>query len=49
MKQDFKKLNGPTWEISDILDFDGCEVGIESSVVDCRNELPVILREDLLH
>ena len=48
VKQDFKKLNGPTWEISDILDFDGCEVGIESSVVDCRNELPVILREGFI-
>ena len=48
VKQDFKKLNGPTWEISDILDFDGCEVGIESSVVDCRNELPVVLREGFI-
>ena len=45
VKQDFKKLYGPTWEISDILNYDGCEVGIESSVVDCRNELPIVLRE----
>ena len=48
VKQDFKKLYGPNWEISDILDYDGCEVGIESSVVDCRNELPVILREGFI-
>ena len=48
VKQDFKKLYGPTWEISDILDFDGCEIGIESSVVDCRNKLPVILREGFI-
>ncbi len=48
VKQDFKKLNGPNWEISDILDYDGCEVGIESSVLDCRDELPVILREGFI-
>ncbi|MDC3096437.1 L-threonylcarbamoyladenylate synthase [Alphaproteobacteria bacterium] len=48
VKQDFKKLYGPTWEISDILNYEGCEVGIESTVVDCRNEFPVILREGFI-
>jgi len=48
VKQDFQKLHGSTWKISDILDYDGCEVGIESSVVDCRNELPIILREGFI-
>ncbi len=48
VKQDFKKLYGPKWEISDILDYDGCEVGIESSVVDCRGKNPIILREGFI-
>ena len=48
VKQDFKKLYGPNWEISDILDYDGCEVGIESTVVDCRDKFPIILREGFI-
>ncbi len=48
VKQDFVKLRGPSWEISDILDYTGCEVGIESTVVDCRDERPVILRQGFI-
>ncbi len=48
VKQDFKNLHGPTWQISDILDYDGCEVGIESSVIDCRDKFPIILREGFI-
>ena len=46
--QDFKKLYGPTWEIADVLDYDGCEVGIESSVIDCRGKYPIVLREGFI-
>ena len=42
---DFKNLKNKSWEISEILDFGNCEIGIESTVIDCRGELPIILRE----
>ena len=39
------KLKNKSWEISKILDFGSCEIGLESTVIDCRGELPIILRE----
>ena len=42
---DFKNLKNKSWEISQILDYGNCEIGIESTVIDCRGDLPIILRE----
>ena len=42
---DFKNLKNKSWEISEILDYGNCEIGIESTVIDCRGDLPIILRE----
>ena len=39
------KLKNKSWEISKVLDFGSCEIGIESTVIDCRGKLPIILRE----
>ena len=44
-KDDFgPHYKGKGWELEKILDYGVCEVGIESTVVDCRGETPVILR-----
>ena len=32
------------WNLSKIIDYGSCEVGIESTVVDCRGDIPIILR-----
>ncbi len=45
IKDDFKKLKDKDWEISEIIDFGNCEIGIESTVIDCRGDVPIILRE----
>ena len=39
------KLKNKSWEISKVLDFGSCEIGLESTVIDCRGKLPIILRE----
>ena len=35
---------GKSWVLEKILDYGVCEVGIESTVVDCRGKSPIILR-----
>ena len=37
-------FKGEGWKLSKIIDYGFCEVGIESTVVDCRGENPIILR-----
>ena len=37
-------FKGKGWKLSKIIDYGFCEVGIESTVVDCRGENPIILR-----
>ena len=45
VKDDFgPKFKGKDWNLSKIIDYGSCEVGIESTVVDCRGNLPIILR-----
>ena len=45
VKEDFgPKFKGKGWNLSKIIDYGSCEVGIESTVVDCRGDLPIILR-----
>ncbi len=45
VKDDFgPKFKGRGWNLSKIIDYGSCEVGIESTVVDCRGDLPIILR-----
>ncbi len=45
VKEDFgPKYKGKNWNLSKIIDYGSCEVGIESTVVDCRGDLPIILR-----
>ena len=45
VKDDFgPKFRGKDWNLSKIIDYGPCEVGIESTVVDCRGDLPIILR-----
>ena len=48
VKDDFKELRGDKWEIAYILDFESCEIGIESTVIDCRKSKPKILREGFI-
>ena len=44
-KNDFgPNYQGKDWELEKILDYGDCEVGIESTVIDCRGENPIILR-----
>ena len=44
-KDDFgPHFKGPGWKLEKILDYGSCEIGIESTVVDCRGENPIILR-----
>jgi len=44
-KDDFgPHYKGKDWALEKILDYGVCEVGIESTVVDCRDETPIILR-----
>ncbi len=38
------KLHGDGWKLSRIIDYGSCEIGIESTVVDCRGENPILLR-----
>ena len=38
------KFKGNGWKLSKIIDYGFCEVGIESTVVDCRGDDPIILR-----
>ena len=45
VKDDFgPDFKGKDWKLSKIIDYGSCEVGIESTVVDCRGDLPIILR-----
>ncbi len=45
VKEDFgPNFQGKGWKLDNILDYGYCEVGIESTVVDCRGENPIILR-----
>ena len=45
VKDDFgPNFKGKDWKLSKIIDYGSCEVGIESTVVDCRGDLPIILR-----
>ena len=45
VKDDFgPKFRGKDWNLSKIIDYGSCEVGIESTVVDCRGDIPIILR-----
>ena len=45
VKDDFgPEFRGKDWNLSKIIDYGSCEVGIESTVVDCRGDLPIILR-----
>ncbi len=45
VKDDFgPNFKGKGWNLSKIIDYGSCEVGIESTVVDCRGYLPIILR-----
>ena len=45
VKDDFgPKFRGKDWKLSKIIDYGSCEVGIESTVVDCRGDIPLILR-----
>ena len=45
VKDDFgPNFKGKGWNLSKIIDYGSCEVGIESTVVDCRGDLPIILR-----
>ena len=44
-KDDFgPHYKGKDWVLEKILDYGVCEVGIESTVVDCRDKTPIILR-----
>ena len=44
-KDDFgPEFEGPGWKLEKILDYGSCEIGIESTVVDCRGKNPIILR-----
>ncbi|MDA0764337.1 MAG: L-threonylcarbamoyladenylate synthase [Proteobacteria bacterium] len=48
-KNDFgPNYQGKDWELAQILDYGDCEVGIESTVVDCRGENPIILRHGII-
>ncbi len=45
VKDDFgPDFKGKNWNLSKIIDYGSCEVGIESTVVDCRGNFPIILR-----
>ena len=45
VKDDFgPEFRGKDWNLSKIIDYGSCEVGIESTIVDCRGDLPIILR-----
>ena len=45
VKEDFgPNFRGETWELECILDYGTSEVGIESTVIDCRGDNPIILR-----
>ena len=45
VKEDFgPNFKGKGWELESILDYGNSEVGIESTVVDCRGHEPIILR-----
>ena len=46
VRDDFgKNLRNKGWEIAIILDYGTAEIGLESTVIDCRGEKPLILRE----
>ena len=38
------EFQGKGWKLEKILDYGDCEIGIESTVVDCRGNNPIILR-----
>ena len=45
VKEDFgPNFKGKNWELVSILDYGTSEVGIESTVIDCRGDNPIILR-----
>ena len=49
VRDDFgKNLKNKDWEIASILDYGTTEIGLESTVVDCRGENPTILREGFI-
>ena len=44
-KDDFgPEFEGLGWKLEKVLDYGSCEIGIESTVVDCRGKNPIILR-----
>ena len=48
-KNDFgPEFEGQGWKLERILDYGSCEIGIESTVVDCRGEHPIILRHGFI-
>ena len=48
-KDDFgPEFKGPGWKLEKILDYGSCEIGIESTVVDCRGDHPIILRHGFI-
>lgn len=45
VKEDFgPNFKGKDWNLSKIIDYGLCEIGIESTVVDCRGDFPIVLR-----
>jgi L-threonylcarbamoyladenylate synthase len=41
-------FKGHGWELSKIINYGSCTVGIESTVLDCRGEKPIILRHGFI-
>ncbi len=49
VRDDFgKDLKNNDWEIAAILDYGASEIGLESTVVDCKGKNPIILREGVI-
>ncbi len=48
VKQEFSENQKNKASKFEILDFGNCEIGIESTVVDCRGQRPIILREGFI-
>ena len=39
---------GEGWKLSKIIDYGSCSIGLESTVIDCRGEIPIILRHGFI-
>ena len=39
---------GEGWKLSKIIDHGSCSIGLESTVIDCRGEIPIILRHGFI-